>query len=167
MPPNPPPAQAEVAWRRMVEAHLRGDSAGQLVPSNVYGFSPIGGSGPPSSMWLIPVTTAAFDGSVATRPWICQLDRLTTLALRVAVPWVTDAATTGEVRLTLPALGGFPTAGNSPTAAVTLGAGSSGLVSFAWVLEARRTGGSGNVNIGYPGTGAVQCQPAGCTAAGQ
>lgn len=75
-------------------------------------------------------------------------------AFYVIVPWATDGATTGEVRLS-DVYGGN-------TSAVALAGGSSGSVTFKWLhgwfindplnlrIEARRTAGAGNVYIYEP-----------------
>jgi hypothetical protein len=79
-------------------------------------------------------------------------------AIRVTVPWVTDAGTTGSVQLYNNVVGG------SATSEVALAANSGGFIEFNWLhkqppthptpfqptIRAKRTGGAGNVTLWVP-----------------
>ncbi len=84
--------------------------------------------------------------------WRCHTD-----ALAIAIPWATDAATTGEIQVQ-DYVEGLPT-----TSTITLPAGSSGVQAFNWkhsqpigtgpfqpAVNARRASGAGNVSIFAP-----------------
>lgn len=173
MPEQPTPIDLEwQEWRRSVDEALDAEHrAPQLLPDLAYPFAPYGGAAGPSSLWYIPVTNGAFDGSQASQPWLGRMTRCVHKSLLVRVPWTTDGGTTGEVRLfTSP----------NATSAVALPAASSGIVTFNWLhgitpwlaadfgvfVEARRTGGAGGVNIGYPLGGVIQRDPRGATVTG-
>lgn len=167
-----PPHLQRVAWKRDVERKLDETSPGELSPPVAYTASPYGGSGPPDASWYIPVTAATFDGTQASQPWVTRLDRVCRMGFGCKVRWITDASTTGEVRLWMT---GAP---NNPTTAIALPAGQSGIATFRWLhgwppwsgvdpwitIEARRTGGAGNVRIGLPI--GYQVGPKGCTVGG-
>lgn len=173
------PRHKDLAWRKGVDKQLRESSrTSQLVVPYAWPASPFGGNGPPTGYWYIPVVAAAFN-SVAqnTIPWVIQLDRVVHRAVQLSVPWATDSGTTGEMRLAII----NPPAPNSPTQVRTLAAASSGVEQFNWLhglepyasgfdvwlqIEARRTGGAGNVNIGYPQGGAIQADPTGAETTG-
>lgn len=174
-PDNP----AFLETQRDLEARATGEHrAPALMPELPYPAAPYGGAGAPSATWYVPVTAATFDHSQATQPWLARVARIVRTGFIVRVPWSTDAATTGEVRLYGDA--GFPAGANNPTSAVALAANSSGIVDFRWLhgvdpwdatdaaifIEARRTGGAGNVNIGYPLGGVIQADPRNCTPTG-
>lgn len=105
--------------------------------------------------------------------WDTIVDRVVHQGLFVVVPWQTGVGTTGELRVT--AYGGF-----AVTASVVLPANSAGEQTFRWLhgllpwfntdtpfaVEARRTGGAGNVRTGIPYSGFVQVDPRGCTPGG-
>lgn len=170
-----PPALQEVAWKRGVDKRLLEENqTGQLIVPQPWPAAPYGGSGPPSALWFIPVTAAAFDGSQASQPWVVQLDVVTHTAFKIDIPWTTDAGTSGEVRLQMT---GAP---NAPSAAKTLAVASSGVASFIWLhgwppyvgsdiwisIEARRTAGANNVNIGFPQGGGIMVGPKGAAVTG-
>lgn len=160
----------DVAARDAAEAR-----APQLVFPIISPFAPFGGASPPTGLWYIAVTSAIY-GVEAAQPWVSRPDRLVRRAVLVRVPWTTDAATTGALKLVLP----LPPAGsNVQTSAVVLPAASSGTQTFRWLhgvtpwtqivavnVEAIRTGGAGNVNIGAPEGGLIQVDPAGATVTG-
>lgn len=161
----------EAAWRKQVETELRGDRTPQLLAPVPSFASPYGGAVAPDADWYIAVTSgAAFDMlNQALIPWIIVLDRVVHSALRVDVEWETEAATTGELRLSM---------NGAATSTVALAAASSGVQSFAWVhntplwepdiwvhVEARRTAGANNVLIRAPRL-SVQIDPRGCTSTG-
>lgn len=121
------------------------------------------------SQWRQAITAATF-GVGNTSPWAFIVPRVARTACRCVIPWATDAATTGEVKLTA-------AGGTLSTSAVALAANSSGTVTYNWIhgravwsghvnfdLWARRTGGAGNVYIGYPTFYLID--PAGCTTTG-
>lgn len=98
---------------------------------------------------FIAVTSGSF-----VDVWEARASLLVAAALFVDVPWATDPATTGEVRVSLNA---------STTDPVTLGAGTSGNAELRWLhgqhigsgpylvkVQARRTGGAGNVSLFVP-----------------
>ena len=170
------PQDRELAWRKGVERQLKERSqTSQLVVPYAWPASPYGGNGPPTGYWYIPVIAGTFDGSQATQPWVVQLDRVAHRAIQIAIPWATDTGTSGELRLKIDI--GAP---NSPSSVRTLAVASSGVATYNWlhglvpfanndvwlIIEARRTGGAGNVNIGYPQGGAVQGDATGATVGG-
>jgi hypothetical protein len=174
------PSDDYLKWRKSVDDRLNAEHrAPQLIEGLTYPLAPYGGAGAPTGLWYIPVTAATFTRLQDSEPWLCTMERLVRKGILVRVPWTTDAATTGELRLE----GGGGIQGltpNEPTAAVVLPAASSGIVTFRWLhgaplwgvgaslfVAARRTGGAGNVNIGYPFGGVVQIDPRGCTVTGQ
>lgn len=119
--------------------------------------------------WRQAVTDPTF-GAGNTSPWVFVVPRVARSACRCEIPWATDGATTGEVQLTA-------ASGTLLTTAVALAAGSSGTVTYNWIhgrnvwsghvnfdVWARRSGGAGNVYIGYPRFFLVD--PAGCTTTG-
>ena len=169
------PEQQALAWKRSVDKQLNEESqSGQLISPQPWPATPFGGASPPSSLWYIPVTSATFTGTQVSQPWIIGIDIITHTGLKVSVPWTTDSGTSGELRLTLPG------AANSPTSPKTLAASSSGVAVFTWLhgwvpyvgsglfvyIEARRTGGAGNVNVGYPQGGAILVGPKGAQVTG-
>jgi len=172
------PHDQELAWRRSVDKQLADRQNAQLIAPQAWPAAPFGGATYPSGYWLIPVVAATFNSSnQATIPWIVQIDRVSHRAFSIDIPWVTDAGTTGEMRLAVI----NPPAPNSPTSAVAMGAGASGTTGFRWVhglepftsgsdiwfqIEARRTSGTGNVYIGYPRGGGSMVSPENCTASG-
>jgi hypothetical protein len=172
--PDPivPPQYGLAQTHKRVLRQLDDERNGQLIAPVPYPATPFGGGGAPSSTWYIPITAAAFDGSQATQPWIIVLDRVARFGVKVQVPWTTDATTAGQLRLSM----GF--ALNSPTSPIVLPANSSGVASFKWlhgwplweganvwiVVEATRTVGAGNVNIGFPRASLVG--PEDCTVSG-
>lgn len=118
----------------------------------------------PSTPLYVPVTSGTF-----VDVFECRVDLITHGGVASWVQWATDAGTTGEVRLLLAA---------STSSAVTLAAASSGVQQFKWLhgqalgtgpalfkIQARRTGGAGNVNI-YPAAGCQMADPGACDADG-
>lgn len=98
---------------------------------------------------FVAVTSGSF---VSTHEALVEL--IQSKAVRVRIPWTTDGGTTGEVRLFL---------NGSATNVRSLSAGGSGEAEFKWLhgatlgtgpqffqIQARRTGGAGNVNIYMP-----------------
>lgn len=177
MPPILPSKHKDKVFKKEVDRQLRQSTTSQLVTPAPYPASPYGGNAPPDSMWYIPVISATFNNTQPSQPWLIFMDRTFKLGFSVLIPWKTDSGTTGELRLNE----FFGIAPNGPTDAVSLPANTSGNVQFKWlhgiepyvhfdtyvVIEARRTGGAGNVNIGYPLGGGLQVGPEGCTETGQ
>jgi len=175
MPPILPPQHTDKAFKRQVQRQMRTSNTSQLVTPTPYPASPFGGVSPPDAMWYIPVTSAVYGVQVA-QPWFIFLDRAFKLGFSIVIPWKTDSGTTGEIRLAE----FFNIAPNGPTSAIALPANSVGNVAFKWLhgiplytsfdvyitVEARRTSGAGNVSIGYPLGGGLQCGPEGCTVDG-
>lgn len=143
------------------------------APMSGASFFAWGGNGAPTSTWYIPVTDGNYSdhGQVGNHPWAANMWIVHRRGIYVQVPWTTDAATTGQLRLYFSVSGVAYTSG-----AVTLGAASSGTATFKWihgaplwvdagaygtwiVTEAQRTGGAGNVNIGFPQSGCLQVVP--------
>jgi hypothetical protein len=98
---------------------------------------------------FVAVTSGTF---VSTHEAAVEL--IQSKAARVRIPWTTDGGTTGEVRLFL---------NGSATNARSLAAGGAGEAEFKWLhgatlgsgpqffqIQARRTGGAGNVDIYMP-----------------
>jgi hypothetical protein len=117
---------------------------GQIYPGETINFANATSLFPCTSGSFVPT----FNAAVLTA---------TSEALAVSVPWTTDVGTTGEVRLNNFVLGG------AVTSARSLPANSSGIETFCWLhqqpvgstpfrprVDARRTGGAGNVNIFEP-----------------
>ena len=140
----------------------------QAIPAIALPASPFA-PGQVDSSLRIAVTDPTF-GAGNTSPWFSVVPRWARSAIYAEIPWATDAATTGEVKLTA-------VSGTLQTTAVALAANSSGTVIYNWIhgrglwtghanvdLWARRTGGAGNVYIGYPRMWLVD--PAGCTTTG-
>lgn len=102
--------------------------------------------------------------------WGGRVELVTHQGVVASSAWVTDGATTGEVRLRR---------GASVTSAVALGAGAAGAQQFKWLhganlgdgpldfhLQARRTGGAGSVHLDQPFGGLEMADPDQCTATG-
>lgn len=143
------------------------EQAPQVLPP--VGLSPVPYDVAVSIDWYCNVTAAVFGASGAS-PWAAQMPRVARRGLFVAIPWITEAGTTGEVRLTA-------ASGSAQAGTVTLPAASSGTVTYRWLhnlplwytsynldVWARRTGGANNVRIGYPSCFMVDA--AGCTLTG-
>jgi hypothetical protein len=124
----------------------------------------------PSADWYQPVTSATFQSV-----WEGLPTRWSHLAVWAIVPWRTGAGTAGELRLQR--YGGDLDATYDTTDAVALAAASSGEVTFRWLhgspiwglggivyIDARRTAGANNVEIGHPSV--VLIDPAEATQAG-
>lgn len=175
MPPILPGRFSGQTFKKEVKRQLKQSPTSQLVTPIPIPASPFGGASPPDSMWKIPVTSASF-GVQAAQPWLIYIDKIFKLGFQILIPVSTDSGTTGEIRLTE----FFGQAPNAPTTAISLPAASSGNVQFNWlhgmelyalldtyfVIEARRTGGAGNVNVGYPLGGGLQVGPENCTEEG-
>lgn len=124
---------------------ITGDQ-GQIYPGVELAMLPVG------SAAAVFVTAGAF-GVEFSR----SVDTAMADAFLIKVPWVTDAATTGEMRLRNDVGGG------NSSSAVTLAANSGGVVVFSWLhgqqigsgpivpcVEVRRTSGAGNVYVWPP-----------------
>jgi hypothetical protein len=171
-----PPGREDAKFKKEVKRQLRTDPNSQMPVPIPYPASPYGGNGPPDSLWFIPVTSATFTSTQASQPWLIVLDRIMKVGFSILIPFKTDVGTTGEVRLN-ELLGLVP---GGPTSAISLPANTSGNVQFNWLhgmtpyttfdcyllIEARRTAGAGNVNIGFPLGGGHQVGPEGCTDTG-
>jgi hypothetical protein len=144
----------------------------QLIPPNAIPAQPLSAAGGVSGDWYLPVTSATM-GYPLGAPWDIVVRRVARSGLFVTFPWRTGAGTTGTVRLSVDGDHvNYPT-----TASVALGANTSGTVSFSWLhpvalwsfnihffVEAARTAGANNVEIGFPQAAIVD--PAGCTTRG-
>lgn len=136
-------------------------------------FFPFGGAISPGG--FIAITHEAFDGDVNGRPWAVLLWSIVHRGFRVRVPVLTEAGTTGEVRLALDVDGEmyYTDIVNVPDSILTF-------ANFAWqhqvpprtgeevwlYVEARRTSGAGVVMVSYPPGGLAQVPPHGCTDTG-
>lgn len=120
-------------------------SAGIQVPATHATMVPLSGS-------FVDVTSSSFQDTHRA-----IFHQAVTDGYVVEVPWVTDGGTTGEIRIANVITGG------NTTDAISVAAGSSGFAVFAWLhgqplttgpfqptVQARRTGGAGNVRIFAP-----------------
>ena len=102
--------------------------------------------------------------------WRSRVELLTHKGVACTAAWVTDAGTTAEIRLS---------SGFGQTSAVALAAGSSGSQQFQWLhglalgggpidfeLQARVTGGAGQVHLDEPFGGCEMADPLSCTSTG-
>lgn len=155
------------AWMADVETRL---SALELRPQVVAPLglspSPLGTAGTFTVDWEWEITAAGFGIT-----WEAQVSRWSRQAVWAEIPWRTDAATTGQVRI--------EASFGTTSSAITLAANSSGTATFRWLhsqdiwnpsaslalwVTAGRTSGAGNVVIGYPYLALVD--PAGATLTG-
>lgn len=115
-----------------------------------------------------PTAVKSVTAGTWTQTWQVVIPLVVGKGVEVMIGWATDAATTGEVRVT---------AGAAATQAYPLAAGSSGELSPKWLhgqslgtgpmrlaAEFRRTGGTGNV-MAYQPAGWLR-DPADCTVLG-
>ena len=102
--------------------------------------------------------------------WLARVELLTHKGAAMTAAWVTDAGTTGEIRLK---------ASTGQTSAVAIAAASAGTQQFQWLhglalgggpinfeLQARRTGGAGSVHLDQPFGGLEMADPLQCDADG-
>lgn len=102
--------------------------------------------------------------------WRSRVEIITHGGVAIAAAWVTDAATTAEVRLAV---------SGATTSAVSLAAGTSGVQPFKWLhgrtlgtgpfyfeIEARVTGGAGQIHMDEPMGGLEMADPLQCSATG-
>lgn len=166
-----PPKHGQMEFKKQVQNRLDTSPTTQFVTPIIFNGSPYGGDGPPGTDWYVPVIASVFDSTQPCQPWAIVMDRIFKLGITATIPWRTDSGTTGEMRLTIPVI--------AESSAISLPANSSGNVSFAWLhgvdpyqfydlfmfVEARRTGGAGEVHVGQP-YHVSQVGPEGCTVAG-
>ena len=104
--------------------------------------------------------------------WTSTPELINHLGVSTTAAWVTDAGTTGEVRLSCDGSA-------SNTSAVAIAAASSGVQQFRWLhgatlgtgptsfrLQVRRTGGAGSVHLDEPMSALTMADPDSCTATG-
>ena len=127
----------------------------KVQPAFYYQAVPYRSSVSPNATWYAGHTNATLGGAGGI-PWAIPLPVVGMTAAYCQVNWTTDAATTGQIQLTA-------NSGSNLTSAVTLGAGSSGTVTFLWLhgltlwrrainfdLWARRATGAGTVYVQCP-----------------
>lgn len=157
-------AEALASRIAALEARLGGAVAGVAIPALTYLPGTVDAS------WRSAITNGAAFGAGNDDPWVGVVPRWARSAVRCEVPWATDAATTGELKLTA-------VSGTLQAATISLPAGSSGTATWNWLhgrplwagaanldLWARRSGGAGTVYVGYPRMWLID--PAGCTVTG-
>jgi len=147
MPDNLQP-ETLTTWMRDVERRLRAvESAPKLLTAQYGGIRK-------QSDAAVAVTSSTF---VVT--WEVGISQIVNDSLYVELTVVTGSGTTGEVRLKAASISGPPV-----TSVASIPAGVQRFVKFAWLVpdlpigdngllfqvEARRTGGSGNVSVFYP-----------------
>lgn len=169
----PDPLSSDFAKRSVLAVQDRVDNVAfrpQAIDAIAFQANPYR-PGVVDSQWRQAITDSVLGStSPGGSPWFWVVPRVARLGVRCEIPWQTEAGTTGQVQLT--AAGGALL-----TTAVSLGAASSGTVTYNWLhgrdlwsghvnfdLWARRSGGANNVLIGYPRFWLVD--PAGCTVTG-
>lgn len=113
-----------------------------------------------------PVTSGSF-----VTVFNCEVEIISHKGVSGRFGWATDGGTTGELKLVLNGIG--------QTATVVLPAGTTGQQQFQWLhgatlgtgpalfqIQARRTGGAGNVNVYWPDSPLYMADPLQCTANG-
>ncbi len=147
MPENLQP-ESLTTWMRDVERRLRAVESAPKLLTTQYGALR------KQSDAFVAVTSGTF---VVT--WEVGVSQIVNDSFLVQATVVTDAGTTGEVRLSAPSITGDPV-----TSVGSFPAGVQRFVRFAWLVpdmivgtgnalfqvEARRTGGAGAVNVFYP-----------------
>lgn len=141
----------------------------KVQPALFYQAVPYQSSVAPNASWYSGHTNAAL-GDSGGSPWAIPLPRVGRIGAYCRVAWTTDAATTGELRLTAQS-------GTKLAAVIALAAGSSGVAVWKWLhgltiwqgavnfdLYARRSGGAGTVYVQAPVFALVDGE--GCTLTG-
>lgn len=124
----------------------------------------------PQTDWYSNITNGAAFGAGNDSPWAAQMPRVAHRGVFASIPWITEAGTTGEIKLTA-------ASGTKQAATVALPAASSGTVVYRWLhgldlwlasynldVYARRASGANLVRVGYPHIYMIEAR--GCTATG-
>lgn len=141
----------------------------KVQPPLYYQAVPYQSSVAPDASWYSGHTNAAL-GDSGGSPWAIPLPRVARIGAYCRVAWRTDAATTGELRLTA-------ASGTALAAVISLAANSSGVAIWKWLhnltlwqgainfdLYARRASGAGTVYVQAPVFALVDGE--GCTLTG-
>ncbi len=150
---------------------FRTDDRGVIAPPEYVPVRPlgtvVGNSIPVTSASLVDVFSAHAYGTLLTE------------GIVIAIPWSTDAGTTGALVVRSDAAVHTVTPPNTPTSSIALPAGSSGVHALHWLpgytlpvqdaifyIQAQLTGGAGNVNVYWPEGGVGLVGPVGMAANG-